>query len=40
MQAMAERIGKSLQMGLAFNREQKGEMDHPFTAFSVKPVRS
>jgi len=39
MQAMAERIGKSLQMGLAFNREQKGEMDHPFTAFSVKPVR-
>ena len=32
---MARRIARSLQMGLAFNRDQTGETDHPFSAYSA-----
>lgn len=34
---MAQRIGQSLQMGLAFHYEKSGQMDHPFTGFGIKP---
>jgi len=33
---MAERIAKSLQMGLAFNLEKEGQTDHPFSDFGLK----
>lgn len=35
MYLMAERIAKSLQMGMAFNFEKAGQVDHPFTAFGL-----
>ncbi len=34
--AMAERIGSSLQMGLAFQYEKAGVKDHPFTDFGLR----
>lgn len=34
---MAERIAKSFQMGLAFNRESRGETNHPFQAYAIRP---
>jgi len=37
--SMAQRIGQSLQMGLAFNFEKSGQTDHPFTEFSVRPQK-
>jgi len=36
MQTMAERIGKSLQMGLAFNFEKAGHTDHPFADYGMR----
>jgi len=35
MTEMANRIAKSLQMGLAFNYEKSGQKDHPFTEFGI-----
>jgi len=40
MSAIAQRIGRSLQMGLAFKHEAAGELDHPFTEFSIRPSLS
>ena len=37
MQTMAERIGQSLQMGLAFNYEKSGQTDHPFKEYGLRP---
>jgi len=34
---MAQRIARSLQMGLAFSREKAGEFDHSFSAYSALP---
>lgn len=39
LHAMAERIAQSLQMGLAFNLETSGAVDHPFTEFAIRPSR-
>lgn len=36
MYTMAQRIAQSLQMGLAFNLEQSGAVDHPFAKFAIK----
>jgi len=36
MQTMADRIGQSLQMGLAFNFEKAGKTNHPFTDFGIR----
>ena len=36
MYLMAERIAKSLQMGIAFNFEKAGQYDHPFSAFGLR----
>jgi len=36
MQVMAERIGQSLQMGLAFNFEKAGKTDHPFVDYGMR----
>lgn len=36
MHAMAHRIAQSLQMGLAFNFEKSGELNHPFVEFTIK----
>jgi len=33
---MAQRIGQSLQMGLAFNHEKNGCSDHPFVEFGIR----
>lgn len=33
---MAQRIGQSLQMGIAFNRDKAGETDHAFSSFSLR----
>lgn len=40
MQLMASRIGKSLQMGLAYNYEKSGIDDHPFREFGLSATRS
>lgn len=37
MHAMAQRIAQSLQMGLAFNLETSGVVNHPFTEFAIRP---
>ena len=37
MQAMANRIGQSFQMGLAFHHENTGEGPNPFAEFGLKP---
>jgi len=37
---MANRIGQSLQMGLAFNHRKKGFINHPFTDFEPNPSQS
>ena len=39
IQAMAERIAQSLQMGLAFNFEKTGQNDHPFTDYGMRLPR-
>lgn len=39
MHAMAQRIAQSLQMGIAFNLENSGEVNHPFTEFAIRPPR-
>lgn len=36
MQTMAERIGQSLQMGLAFNFEKAGQTNHPFIDYGMR----
>lgn len=36
MQAMANRIGQSLQMGLAVHHESAGNGDNPFKSFELK----
>ncbi len=36
---MANRIGQSLQMGLAFNYRKQGIIDHPFLEFEPKGLR-
>ncbi|MDB2439119.1 group III truncated hemoglobin [Hellea sp.] len=36
MQTMAENIGQSLQMGLAFNYEKHGDLDHPFKDYGLR----
>ena len=36
LQTMAQRIGQSLQMGLAFNFEKAGKTDHPFTDYGMR----
>jgi len=36
MHAMAGRIAKSLQMGLAYNYENMGRHDHPFQKFGIR----
>ena len=37
MQAMANRIAQSFQMGLAFHHENTGEGPNPFAEFGLKP---
>ena len=37
MQAMANRIGQSFQMGLAFHHENTGEGPNPFAEFGLSP---
>lgn len=39
VQAMAERIAQSFQMGLAFNYNQQGRAENPFSDFGLKPPR-
>lgn len=36
---MAERIAKSLQMGLAFNAEKAGDFHHPFQDYAMRPSK-
>lgn len=40
MITMAHRIAKSLQMGLAYNFEKSGQLDHPFTKFGLHQRQS
>lgn len=37
---MANRIGQSLQMGLAFHAEKSGQTDHAFKDFGLRPPRT
>jgi len=39
MQTMADRVGQSLQMGLAFNFEKAGMTDHPFAEYGLRLSR-
>lgn len=40
MTSMAQRIARSLQMGLAFHHDGAGKTDHPFKDFSIHASRS